>query len=277
MERDSLWFRVLSGRYSVQGGHLSEGGREASSWWRDISTLREEDWFQGNVNQFVGDGKNTLFWTDVWVGGMVFRDRYNRLFELSLLKEETTFGMFSLGWGIEGDAWRWRRMLFAWEDELVGELRLLLHNVSLQVHRVDRRVWRLETPSVYTVRSAYNFLSATTHVDHVVPVSSLWHKNVPLKVVIFAWRLFRDRLYTKHNLFCRQVIAIDAQSCAGDCGEMETSSHLFLHCDFFGSVWIFIIRWVGIISVMHCDAPSHFNQFGFLGGVCNTLFPVVKY
>ena len=90
-------------------------------------------------------------------GGIAFRDRYNRLFELSLLKEETIFGMFSLGWGIEHDAWRWRRRLFAWEEELVGELRLLLHNVSLQVDWVDRRVWRLETSSVYTVRSAYNF------------------------------------------------------------------------------------------------------------------------
>jgi hypothetical protein len=151
----------------------------------------------------------------VWVGGMTFRDRYNRLFELSLTKEESIFGMYSLGWGIEGDAWRSRRRLFAWEEELVGELRLLLHNVSLQVDRVDRRVWRLESSSEYTVRSAYNFLSATTPVNHAVPVSSLWHKNVPLKVVVFAWRLFRDRLPTKNNLFRRHVIATDAQSCVG--------------------------------------------------------------
>jgi len=68
----------------------------------------------------------------------------------------------------------------------VGELRLLLQNISLQVDRFDKRVWRLETSSNYTVRSAYNLLSATTHVDHVVLVSSLWHKNFPLKVVVFA-------------------------------------------------------------------------------------------
>ena len=270
MERDNLWFRVLLARYGVEGGQLLDGGREASGWWRDIVTLRAEEWFLGNVNLFVGDGKNTLFWSDVWVGGIAFRDRFNRLFELSLLKEESIFGMHSLGWGSEGRAWRWRRRLFVWEEELVGELKFLLQNVTLQVDRVDRRLWRLETSSVYTVRSAYKFLNANVAVDQAVPVSSLWHKNVPLKVVIFAWRLFRDRLPTKDNLSRRHVIDTDAQPCIGDCGEMETSSHLFLHCDFFGYVWNFILRWLGIYYVMSCDVSSHFIQFSFIGGAAKS-------
>ena len=117
---------------------MCEGGLATSSWWRDIAALRSEVWFHGNVNRFVGDGKNTLFWTDVWLGGMSFRDRFTRLFELSLLKRESISGMHALGWGIEGEAWRWRRRLLAREEELVGELRLLLQNVSLLVDRIDR-------------------------------------------------------------------------------------------------------------------------------------------
>jgi len=109
-----------------------------------------------------------------------FRDRFNRLFDLSLLKGELVFDMHALGWGIEGAAWSWRRRL------LVGELRLLLQNVTLQVDRVDRRLWRLETTSVYTVRSAYNFMTHNALVDLAVPVSFLWQKDVPLKVVLFA-------------------------------------------------------------------------------------------
>jgi len=45
--------------------------------------------------------------------------------------------MRALGWEEEGEAWRWRRRLFVWGEESVGELRLLLQNVSLQVHRRD--------------------------------------------------------------------------------------------------------------------------------------------
>jgi len=43
----------------------------------------------------------------------------------------------------------------------------------------------------------------------VAPVPSLWHKDVPLKVVLFAWRLFQDRLPTKDNLYRRNVLASD--------------------------------------------------------------------
>jgi hypothetical protein len=57
---------------------VREGVREASVWWRDISALRSKDWFYGNVSQCVSDGKNTLFWLDVWVGRVSFRDRFNR-------------------------------------------------------------------------------------------------------------------------------------------------------------------------------------------------------
>jgi len=260
----------LSARYGVEGGQLSDGGREAFGWWKDITNLRAEEWFDGNVNPCVGDGKNTFFWSDIWVIRMTFRDRFNRLFELSLLKEETIFGVHSLGWGVDGGAWRWRRRLFAWEKELVGELRLLLQNATLQVDRVDKRLWRLETSSVYTVRSVYKFLNDNVTVDKAMPVSSLWHKNVPLKVVIFAWRMFRDRLPTKDNLLRRHVINVDAQSCVGECGEMETSPRLFLHGDFFGSVWNFILRWLGINSVMSCDVSSHFNQFSFIGGAAKS-------
>jgi len=84
--------------------------------------MRSEEWFLGNVCRSLGDGKNTLFWTDVLVGGVSFSVRFNRLYELSMLKSVSVFDMHSLGWGVEGAAWRWRRRLFAWEDELVGEL-----------------------------------------------------------------------------------------------------------------------------------------------------------
>jgi hypothetical protein len=57
---------------------------------------------------------------------------------MSVLKGEYMFDMHLLGWVIEGATWSWRCRLFAWEEDLIGDLRLLLHNVTLQVDRVDR-------------------------------------------------------------------------------------------------------------------------------------------
>jgi len=64
VDRDSFWFGMLSARYGLEGGRLKDGGHEASNWWRDISTLRTNEWLHGNVSLFVGDGKNTLFLSD---------------------------------------------------------------------------------------------------------------------------------------------------------------------------------------------------------------------
>jgi len=71
-------------RYGAEGGQLLDGGRNASSWWQVISTFRREAWFSEHVSRVVGNGKLAMFWSDVWVGGMTFRERFSRLFDLDL-------------------------------------------------------------------------------------------------------------------------------------------------------------------------------------------------
>ncbi|XP_024640724.1 uncharacterized protein [Medicago truncatula] len=239
--RLSSWkskFLSLGGRLVLLKSVLSSLPVYALSFFKAPSAaLRAEGWFQNHVSRSLGDGSNVLFWMDVWVGELLLRDRFRRLYDLSVLKGESVASMRVLGWEEEGEAWRWRRRLWAWEEELVGELRLLLQNVSFQVH-----------------------------LDHSVMSISLWHKEVPLKVVLFAWRLLRDRLPTKDNLHRRHVLGVDDQYCVGGCGLVETSNHLFLHCNIFGSVWNYIFQWIGIATVMPFDVTGLFKQFTLLGG-----------
>lgn len=106
------------------------------------------------------NGKHIYFWSDAWVGGVSFRERFSRLFELSMSKRVSVFDMFQLGWGENGEALKWRQRLFAWEEKQVEELCLLLQNVTLQVDNEDIWLWTLEKSNVYSVRSAYNFLTS---------------------------------------------------------------------------------------------------------------------
>ena len=78
----------------------------------------------------VGNGLNTFFWTDCWVGSISLRERFKRLYNLSIYQGLTVGEMHALGWGDVGEAWGWSRLLLAWEEELVGEMKLLLSNVS---------------------------------------------------------------------------------------------------------------------------------------------------
>jgi len=106
------------------------------------------------------------------------------------------------------------------------------------------------------------------HSASTVALKVLWHKDVPLKVILFARHLIRDRLPTKDNLFRRGVIASDARVCIGGCGSLETSPRLFLHCGFFGEVWHFIHRWLGVCLAIPSEPANYLNQFGAVSGNC---------
>jgi hypothetical protein len=54
-----LWFRVLVAQYKIKGGRLRDGGQRGSSWWREISRIRERGkvrgrWFEEHVVRRVG-------------------------------------------------------------------------------------------------------------------------------------------------------------------------------------------------------------------------------
>jgi len=120
---------------------------------------------------------------------------------------------------------------------MIGECRRLLDNFVLQTEVVDRWQWLHDRAGGYTVRGAYYIL--TSQVQHLGDdIGDLvWHKHVPVKVSILAWRLLRDMLPTKYNLLRRGVLQQMAIQCVTGCGDTETASHLFFHCKIFGTLW----------------------------------------
>ena len=112
MDKDGLWFKFLSSRYREDNDCLKEGGRRGSAWWPEIVKIQEGigveggSWCEANVKKVVGNGFNTYFWLDYWVGSSKSMEGFQRLGE-----------MCALGWDDGGDAWGWRRRLLAWEEE----------------------------------------------------------------------------------------------------------------------------------------------------------------
>jgi len=54
--------------------------------------------------------------------------------------------------------------------------------------------------------------------------------------MFFVWRLLRDRVPTKDNLFHYRIISVGDQMCVSGCGQSELASHQFLDCSFFGAL-----------------------------------------
>jgi len=137
LDKEGLWYRVLKVRYGEVGRRLQEGGRSGSSWWNNLCHIRSgvgegvDNRFDENTRRVVGDGHNTLFWFDNWVGERPLCLQFPRLFNLAVNKECLVEEMARWGWKDGGRAWVWRRRLFAWEEENVRECTLLSHNIVL--------------------------------------------------------------------------------------------------------------------------------------------------
>jgi len=174
--------------------------------------------------------------------------------------------MFPLGWGEGGEAWKWRRRLWAREEDLVEECRTLLLIVSLQVDSLDVWSWFPDPTGGYSVRGAYRILTNRIPSHDAISSNLLWHQDVPLKVSVFAWRLFRNRLPTKVNLFSKGIISHESQLCVGGCGLLETKNHLFLECSFFGTIWQLVRHWLVVHSADSSIIMNHFSQFDNLLG-----------
>jgi len=195
-EKDILWYRVLKARYEQEGERLKEGGRESSSWWRMMCGIRNGvglgvgSWFDDNLRRVVGGGRDTYFWTDNWVGGVPLRVRFPRLFELTDNRWSTVEEMERRGWENGGEAWGWRRRLHAWGEESVTKCSILLHDVVLQVHIHDKWRWLLDPAHGYSVKGTYQYLTTVDESPESGLVADVWHNYAPLKVSLFAWRLF---------------------------------------------------------------------------------------
>jgi hypothetical protein len=147
---------------------------------------------------------------------------------------------------------------------MLGECQTLLHDFTLQTQVLD--AWQLDPARGYSVSSAYQLLTSQQTVTLDAAEDLIWHKHVPLKISIFAWRLLRDRLPTKDNLVSRGIIAPTAHLCVSGCGCVESARHLFLSCSFFGSLWSLVRSWIDFSSLNSQSLSDHFLQFTFSSG-----------
>jgi len=82
-----------------------------------------------------------------------------------------------------------------------------LNYIVLQDDVNGRWLWNLHSSKNYIVSIAYNFLQKSTN-QHIIGDDNhvFWHKDVPLKVNVFVWRLLLNRLPMNDNLLKRGVI-----------------------------------------------------------------------
>jgi hypothetical protein len=92
-------------------------------------------------------------------------------------------------------------------------------------------LWRPDPHRGYSVRDAYQLLTTQQYITLGAVEDLIWHRQVPLEVSIFAWRLLRDRLPTNSNLVTRDIITPESHFCVTGCSGIESARHLFVSCN----------------------------------------------
>nr|GFB65809.1 RNA-directed DNA polymerase, eukaryota [Tanacetum cinerariifolium] len=114
-----------------------------------------------------------MFWNDTWVGDTQLRYMFLRIYALEVNKVCTM------------------------ADKLQG-------SVALSLRRTIRgEVWDLNGEGVFRVKDLRNILD-----EYFLPKDSTatrWVKSIPIKINVFAWKVYLDQLPTRLNLIRRGV------------------------------------------------------------------------
>lgn len=93
-EEQALWFEVLNFRYGLgNSGFLNNSNsrpvQSSSTCWRDLCSVEVGSqvplgWFKAGLFKKVGEGKDTRFWIDPWLGSVCLKNKFPRLFSISV-------------------------------------------------------------------------------------------------------------------------------------------------------------------------------------------------
>ncbi|MCH79404.1 LINE-1 reverse transcriptase like [Trifolium medium] len=275
----ALWKDVLAVKYGsmvVRSAIFNgvPGLRYASTWWKDICAIENlvdsKKWFSDAAERRVKNGASTLFWSDRWLGEYTLSEAFPRLFSLSIHKETYITDMVVVNGGRNLWNFIWRRRLFTWEEDLVGQLQDRLLDVQLSTE-ADSWWWKPDPEGFFSVKTTYSLLFKELNDTVSVPglenhvFQQIWCSPAPSKIIAFSWQLLHNRIPTRDNLLrCGVLRAEDSRGCVFCTGTVESSTHLFLHCDFSYRIWVEIFRWLGVVFVM----PSNlFTMFEYLSGI----------
>ncbi|GKA37435.1 RNA-directed DNA polymerase, eukaryota [Tanacetum coccineum] len=104
----------------------------------------------------------------------------------------------------------------------------------------DRWVWDLNGEGVFRVKDVRILLDECFLPK--APTATRWVKYVPIKINVFAWKVFLDRLPTRSNLQHRGVLVSDLL-CSLCSSALEIPRNLFFSCRLATDIVRLVCRW----------------------------------
>ncbi|XP_058733701.1 uncharacterized protein LOC131605347 [Vicia villosa] len=216
------------------------------------------------------NGFNTPFWEANWLEGMVLKDEFPDLFEVSRLKGVSVAAMG--GW-VDSE-WRWGDLGIP-EDWLDNSLRLadwekvrtILEAFGNLGEEKDGVEWMPNSSDGFSVASCYEVYASKRilygpNCRFYEAKGLVWKSEVPFKIKAFGWRLLANRLPTKDLLVLRGVsIPFDNLKCSFCRFHLENRDHSFFACSYVKNIWKEIALWIGKGGIEKEESLSSFMDW----------------
>ncbi|GJU99239.1 RNA-directed DNA polymerase, eukaryota, partial [Tanacetum coccineum] len=235
-------------------GNVSGLKSHVSYVWFEMLALDLEEEIRMHYANETGNGDKIAFWEDSWIGHIVLKDLYHRIYALEtckFVKVGTKLTQSSLDFSFR------RKPRGGIEQEQYEALLVQVRDVNL-VPMSDRWKWSLENSGGFSVASVRKMLDDKMLPD--VTTKTRWIKLVPIKVNVHAWKVKIDSLPTRFNI-SRRGMDIDSITCSICDNGVESSSHLFFKCNMVRDIIRKITRWWDITYI---EADSYEDWLNWL-------------
>ncbi|GKD60969.1 RNA-directed DNA polymerase, eukaryota [Tanacetum coccineum] len=146
-----------------------------------------------------------------------------RVFALEIVKDATVAGKFSNS----SLSSTFRRYPRGGAEQFQFDKMCNSLDVVILSHSRDKWTWSLDPNGEFSVKTARDFID-----DFMLPkecTATRWLKCIPLKINIFSWRVYLDKLPTRANISLRGI-DIPNIMCPICNSSMESTNHLFFSC-----------------------------------------------
>jgi len=188
----------------------------------------------------LGDGRTALFWESTWSNGASPRDFAPHLYKLAWRKGLTVREE------VENQTWTRGLWRMSTADGM-AEFVLLWERVQgvTFLEQPDNITWKWTANGIYSSKSTYAIQFIRSYCNFIS--SAIWKAKAEGKHRCFGWLFLQQKLQTTDNLMVKGI-ECDSMCCFCE-QDLETATHLCLHCPFAQEVWFLVQTWTeGLIN-----------------------------
>lgn len=217
----SLWKDVIQTKYELEDHWIIKTvtSTYGSSLWKAIRNLWPK--LRRNCSIKLGDGRKTSFWEDRWLEQGSLKALFPDIFTLN---QQTVAEI----WSNQGQNLRFRRSLNDWEIQRLVEFHKVLGQFKGTIGAPDSLEWQDSPQDSFSVKRAYKKFNPCNSQRNGWPWKLIGKTKIPYKVSCFTWLLAKQAVLTQENLMKRNIHLSPRCFLCGE--EVETGTHLFLHC-----------------------------------------------